>query len=407
MKVLSQELITTEEALEDGDLIAIIGVDNANKYYPLATTIIGADFSFNFQKKPIIKYDITSSIDLKNDSIVPYTYITSAIMHSTLFRVIRHGSKFILYDANAQHYLYNNGIKSILTDSPDKINDISGLEVCPNTDKSEVTHQWKYNGRWLTLEGDNYFMETSAELQKTGNCIPVKLYKVGKIRYNYTFDEEEDLNYVINYKEEIVSLYRKFKDNNLNTLSLPYDVPNYQKVFGFNTQVYKPVQFKDNTINFERISPDSIMKADSAYIITGNFFPPPYIIQSKNGYFFPHKGLKQEIVNGIFFWGVYSKADISGKDYCFISDNKLYLSKNFKKAIIKPYRWYFNYPNEQRAKQIYFDGFEISTNIAQVKIFEEDKDKAVYNIQGIKVADSLSKLKGKGLFIVNGKKIIR
>ena len=119
--------------------------------------------------------------------------------------------------------------------------------------------------------------------------------------------------------------------------------------------------------------------------------------------------LAQSIDNeGYSFVAIYSPTKLATNQTEFFlkSDGRLYYPESESVSRLKGMRAYFKAPAGQQANIFFGDG-DMPTDISEEVIENSDKYAAapIYDLQGRRVANLNSPLK-KGLYIVNGKKII-
>ena len=119
----------------------------------------------------------------------------------------------------------------------------------------------------------------------------------------------------------------------------------------------------------------------------------------------------QEITKGHFI-GTYRAQTVVPADNLFISANKFYYSTG--KTKMMAYRAYFYLAdrldrNESASAKISFMFNESSTDRIEDVEVRPAASSAIFDIQGRKVADSADGLQGlpKGIYIINGKKVVR
>ena len=96
------------------------------------------------------------------------------------------------------------------------------------------------------------------------------------------------------------------------------------------------------------------------------------------------------------FVGVYNATTVADGDY-FISDGKLY--KSAGETSIKPFRAYLDATSAGAEVKLFIDG--TATSIESINGAAEAEDGAIYNLAGQRVGKAQ-----KGIYIVNGKKVI-
>lgn len=189
-----------------------------------------------------------------------------------------------------------------------------------------------------------------------------------------------------------VVLTRNISANSWSTIMLPFDITASALSTALGTSVTLATfsGYSENSLVFSSV--DAITANTPCMIKVGAAVDEPKTITGVNivttGYqYVDHEGIR--------FQGVYESTKMDAGDY-FVSSNKLYKATASTKNI-KPFRAYFkNVPAGARLS--FFD--DETTGISEVNgKMEETRD--YYNLSGQRVAQPT-----KGLYIVNGKKII-
>lgn len=259
---------------------------------------------------------------------------------------------------------------------------------------------------------------TSSEVTGTGdvkfNITKAITRGLKKIRFDFTKAEESDylfnLNNVSFYKRSLnenydytavaasnvdVVLTRNLAANNWSTIMLPFDISASDLGTALSTTVTLAAFDAYDSENKQ-------LKFTSASSITAN---TPCMIKVSSdvteaktisGVTIKTTGDKFVDKNGVRFQGVYSSTKMDAGDY-FVSSNKLYQASASTKEI-KPFRAYFK-DVPAGARLVFFD--DETTGIADVRGKMSDGRCEYYDLQGRQVAQPT-----KGLYIVNGKKVI-
>ena len=120
----------------------------------------------------------------------------------------------------------------------------------------------------------------------------------------------------------------------------------------------------------------------------------------------------EQTVSKGYMKGVYHAQTVVPADNLFVSANKFYYSTG--KTKMMAYRAYFYLAdrldrNESASAKISFMFNESSTDRIEDVEVRPAASSAIFDIQGRKVADSADGLQGlpKGIYIINGKKVVR
>jgi hypothetical protein len=282
--------------------------------------------------------------------------------------------------------------------------DYAGLKMLACKDGKKNKHIWKIGKRYMVLDNDKYRLLPSTDLADSKkNYLPVQLYEVGNVLYGYNISEDRHLRSNYSIPNKLFSYWRNLKNDALNTLVMPFDVPNYQKVFGLSCQAYSPVA-KEVGVDFVKVKDDATLKAFMPYLMTGKFFAPPYIIPQATLDFVPSDSLRKLVVGDVNFWMVLSEENIGGDDNYYMSGNQLYSSKDVQNVKINATKWFLDDKLNICAKGITLDGKQIPTGIVEMTSASAPEEGAVYNLQGVKVAESKETIKNvKGVYISKGK----
>ena len=219
---------------------------------------------------------------------------------------------------------------------------------------------------------------------------------------------DENTKYTPAAKTANVELTRSITAGNWSTLVLPFDMTSEQitSAFGSGTQVAQLSSFADSKIKFTTVSS---MTAHEPYLIkvASNFSSTTI-----NGVTITEGNPSKTTVNGVDFIGSYNAlTDIPFSDdntsYYFLSNNTLYRSSTgTTHDTMKGFRAYFKVPGTASSRGLTFDvndeqGGTTGVN-EELRIKNEGSSNApVYNLNGQRISHP-----SKGLYIVNGKKVI-
>ena len=209
--------------------------------------------------------------------------------------------------------------------------------------------------------------------------------------YNYTPVAATDVDVV---------LTRSIKAGNWSTIVLPFDIASSDitTIFGAGASVAELSSGTENTLNFSTTLTDSKMKANQPYAIK---VPSDFTTATINGVTIVNATPTQSITNWDFV-GTYSSTSVPTGSYYFKS-NQLYQRGAGGTTTLKPFRAYLTYTGVTPAPSL---NFVIDGNVTGIAHISADgqmhlEEGAVYNLSGQRVAQPT-----KGLYIVNGKKVI-
>lgn len=202
-----------------------------------------------------------------------------------------------------------------------------------------------------------------------------------------------------------VKLDRKFEDGYYNTLFLPFDVDSPQDAFGSKTACYKPSASSDSTITFAKTKPGESLKANTPYLIFGSFNAPPYTFKSVS---FTHDGQNNVIdttIGPMTLHGVYKTQDVGGTNAFILFQKGFYVCTKLEGMTVAPYKWYITCNKVGNAKISIRQADGATDSISLVNSEQESVGNSVFNLQGMKVSQSASRLP-KGVYIVRGRKVV-
>ena len=226
-----------------------------------------------------------------------------------------------------------------------------------------------------------------------------------KVRQSFTYNEAS-ANSIMASTDADVTLNRSFIPSQWNTICLPYTISssNISSLFGEGTKVAEFTGKTNNLLNFTTL--------------TGDMLPnTPYLIKpTTTTSVFTFSGI--DIVSGdpvksitetdgtITFKGVYSAGTLSVGDY-YISDDK-FCQASTTDVAMNGFGAYFTYTGTSSTKELLvsIDGNE-PTSMSGV-IGEKVGVKNAYTLSGQRInsAFACSHKMAKGIYIINGKKIV-
>jgi hypothetical protein len=204
---------------------------------------------------------------------------------------------------------------------------------------------------------------------------------------------------------DYVTLRRPFLAN-WNTVCLPFTISDVEEFFGAGSYAYQFSSYNDGTVNFTKVTsltasfpyivflPAAITSDIELEDISINSTDVEAFYKSSNGVYF--RGTYAPIAAG--YWTKYENDDTRIIYVLSNADSKL--MKAGSSASSKGFRGYFDVPASEAARlSISFD--DVATGIG---VFTTDGELEVgnmYNMQGQKVQHA-----GKGIYIINGKKVV-
>ena len=194
---------------------------------------------------------------------------------------------------------------------------------------------------------------------------------------------------------------RSITAGNWSTIVLPFDIPSSDitTIFGAEASVAELSSSTENTLNFSTTLTDSKMKANQPYAIK---VASDFTSATINGVTIVEDTPTQTITNWQFV-GTYNNGTIAAENNYYFKSNKLYKAGGSGTTSIKPFRAYLHYTGSDPAPA---PTFTIDGNVTGIAHINADgqmnlEEGAVYNLAGQRVANPT-----KGLYIVNGKKVI-
>lgn len=220
-----------------------------------------------------------------------------------------------------------------------------------------------------------------------------------------TLDGNENTNYADaiaahNGERVTMNFTRDITAKKWSTICLPFELNSSQQtsVFGAGVEVAKLTESTESTLKFATLS-DETMAANTPYAIkVASDFSTATIPNVTLSYATP----TPSVTAGKWtFTGVYTHGNIPAGSY-FFSNNKLWRAADDTDTnTIKAFRGYFTNNSGAGAREVDFSVDDELTGIKTVGSGVQDVENEYFDLQGRKVAQPT-----KGLYIVNGKKII-
>ena len=199
-----------------------------------------------------------------------------------------------------------------------------------------------------------------------------------------------------------VRLKRHFKSDCFNTLMLPFDVPDYKKVFGQGAVAYIPSEFADGKLHFTEV--EASLKAHTPYLLCGKLDDVEDDIHDFGlcKIYFKKDVSLEHTMSGVTFHGVYhsDKRSFFKGDYLF-GDKKLFQPKGKEKIRLDAFRWYLSCKAPLKAGALRLSNIPLSLPSVS---FSDQRTERIYTLEGRYVGSSLKKLP-KGVYIKGGKKV--
>ena len=199
-----------------------------------------------------------------------------------------------------------------------------------------------------------------------------------------------------------VRLKRHFKSDCFNTLMLPFDVPDYKKVFGQGAVAYIPSEFADGKLHFTKV--EASLKAHTPYLLCGKLDDVEDDIHDFGlcKIYFKKDVSLEHTMSGVTFHGVYhsDKRSFFKGDYLF-GDKKLFQPKGKEKIRLDAFRWYLSCKAPLKAGTLRLSNIPLS--LPSVSLSGQRTER-IYTLEGRYVGSSLKKLP-KGIYIRGGKKV--
>ena len=199
-----------------------------------------------------------------------------------------------------------------------------------------------------------------------------------------------------------VRLKRHFKSDCFNTLMLPFDMPDYKKVFGQGAVAYIPSEFTDGKLHFTKV--EASLKAHTPYLLCGKLDDVEDDIHDFGlcKIYFKKDVSLEHTMSGVTFHGVYhsDKRSFFKGDYLF-GDKKLFQPKDKEKIRLDAFRWYLSCKAPLKAGTLRLSNIPLS--LPSVSLSGQRTER-IYTLEGRYVGSSLKKLP-KGVYIKGGKKV--
>ena len=199
-----------------------------------------------------------------------------------------------------------------------------------------------------------------------------------------------------------VRLKRHFKSDCFNTLMLPFDVPDYKKVFGQGAVAYIPSEFADGKLHFTKV--EASLKAHTPYLLCGKLDDVEDDIHDFGlcKIYFKKDVSLEHTMSGVTFHGVYhsDKRSFPKGDYLF-GDKKLFQPKGKEKIRLDAFRWYLSCKAPLKAGTLRLSNIPLS--LPSVSLSGQRTER-IYTLEARYVGSSLKKLP-KGIYIRGGKKV--
>ncbi len=272
------------------------------------------------------------------------------------------------------------------------------------------------NGESETFTVTYTFAATADKLGvNSANITVTPTYDVGEAQTyqvsatsNATMTLDEDNVTTVNYGTKNYILVKYQPSAGWNTISMPFVLRtslmnNMDAIFGVGWKAYTLSSYSNGTLSFSKVS-------ESANVNYGT----PYLVYISDAPVHPNGVLLADIStygnnpsstskNGITFQGTYVRKDyVDGDEWYGVTSSGQVLQAG-EGAYVKGYRAYFtgiSDPADGSRISIVLEGDGTTTDMGFVKMVDKDATD-VYTLSGQKVQKA-----GKGLYIVNGRKVV-
>ena len=245
------------------------------------------------------------------------------------------------------------------------------------------------------IEKGRYVVRAANEMGGLGDASTALVYA------DVTLDENIDYTPEAQADVDVV-LIRTINANKWSTIVLPCDVDDVTTVFGDDAEVAQLTGFENGKLQFSAVTS---MTAHEPYIIKVSKVLTGATISNTS----ITVGTSEKSVSGVDFVGSYDAltnipASSDDYGYYFLAGNKLYKTKSSGTAnTMKGFRAYFKVAGAMAANELSFEVSGETTSLRDEVTVHSSKFKvqSIYDLQGRRVAHPT-----KGLYIVNGKKVV-
>ena len=253
--------------------------------------------------------------------------------------------------------------------------------------------------------------------------------KIGEaVNYDVLLDENSTSNPTSFSKDQVVRVNRSISSGNWSTICLPFGMTTAQltEAFGAGYELAAFTDYIKNadgslTVNFT--ANNSALKPNTPYILKTTVDVSSFLVTMKNNFTATKAEVSKTETNEetfedeviYSFTGTYSAETTVPAKSLFLNNSKFYYSKGL--TMMKAYRAYFYLKDvldsygsssaQSRMRLSVQSGSGQSTKIDAATLFNEE-DGSVYSLSGAYVGEKSSfESLPKGMYIVNGKKIIK
>lgn len=328
------------------------------------------------------------------------------------FDSFKHGNTASINFTNTveQFYKITFDAATKLTDVKAKFTIKQGETLIDETEEVAITQGATDNNGWSIY--NSHSTHTTKKIPTGNYTLVISFQKSsGQATYNaknisFTALDNVVLNESTDYTPEAkfanVTLTRSITADNWSTIVLPFDIASSDitTIFGAGTSVAELSSGDANTLTFTTTLTDSKMKANQPYAIkVASAFSSKDI--SGVDIKVPASTPPTQTVGYWNFVGTYSSTSVPTDSYYF-KDNDLWKAGGSGTTNMKPFRAYLTYTGVGTpAPNFVIDGDV--TGIAHISADGQMnlEEGAIYNLNGQRISQPT-----KGLYIVNGKKII-
>lgn len=202
-----------------------------------------------------------------------------------------------------------------------------------------------------------------------------------------------------------VVFHHTFHDNYYNTLYLPFGVADYNATFGDNVKAYQLEGLNGYRVTFSEMASNSPLEANKPYLLRGTFGGRDtfkmYNVR------IDADGPLPDAIDGdsLSIQGVYSPLDLSHNDRAFVLYQDHFVYCNQQESLsLSSFRWYLSLSQSAStgAKTISFEDIPLDIR----PLHATSSRQGIYTLDGRKLSLDESSLP-KGIYIINGKKVVK
>lgn len=215
---------------------------------------------------------------------------------------------------------------------------------------------------------------------------------------DYVFDEENASTWSTSYSGTKKVLLKYTPKDGWNTFCVPFGPANIMNdIFGSGWEAYTLGSYTNETLTFNKANTFSASTPYLVYVETAAVHPSGVLFETTSIY---GTTPGHPNVNGVTFQGTYAPKAAGTLTNCYGVTQDGRLAKAGAGASMKGYRAYLTGLPTSGAVKMMVINSDAPTNVGLLQM-AEGADKAVYNLSGQKVKNVT-----KGLYIINGKKVV-